>query len=242
MRNKKGVKVKQQLRPFFPYYGSKWNMARYYLEPKHNIVIEPFAGSAGYSTYYACDKVHLVDLDPVITGVWSYLIKAKPSEIMALPELPEVGDSVDDFNLCEEQKWLIGFWLNRGSAVPKKSRTAYSARNDRAQLNWGPKAKERIASQLFAIENWKVSNCSYHELNNTSATWFIDPPYVDKGKYYRKKISDYEHLANWCLTREGSIIVCEGNEADWLPFEPMGSFKTSLGRAKEMVFKKTESD
>jgi hypothetical protein len=29
------------MRPFFPYYGSKWNMARYFPWPDHEHVVEP---------------------------------------------------------------------------------------------------------------------------------------------------------------------------------------------------------
>lgn len=224
------------MRPFFPYYGSKWNIARHYPRPLTNVpVIEPFAGGAGYATFYDCASVQLFDADPIIAGVWSYLIAARASEILALPDMPEVGDSVDNYSLPQEAKWLIGFWLNRGSAQPKKSRTAYSARTDRAQLNWGARAKTRIVTQLPAIAGWTVTNAAYDTAPAVTATWFIDPPYGDKGKFYRVGFSDFDALGHWCNTRHGQVIACEGPGATWLPFEPLGSFKSSLGRATEMV-------
>lgn len=225
------------MRPFFPYYGSKWNIARHYPKPAHDLVIEPFAGSAGYATFYDCLRVHLVDADPIITGVWSYLIKSSAADIMSLPEMPEVGDCVDNYAISQEAKWLIGFWLNRGSATPKKSRTAYSARGDKAQLIWGPRAKKRIASQLPAIRDWTVTQGSYADsIPNAHATWYVDPPYGDKGRYYRKQFADFDHLGRWCTERRGMVVVCEGFGATWLPFRPLGDFKTTLGRAKESVF------
>jgi site-specific DNA-adenine methylase len=224
------------LRPFFPYYGSKWNIARYYPKPTHDLVIEAFAGAAGYATYYGCRQVQLIDVDPIIAGVWSYLIKASVREIMALPELPDVGDCVDDYDISQEAKWLIGFWLNRGSATPKKTRTAYSARVDKAQLVWGARAKQRIATQLSAIRDWKVTSGSYEDIPNVEATWYVDPPYTDKGRYYRKSFDDFDRLGRWCVKRNGMVIVCEGAGAEWLPFEPLGDFKTSLGRACEAIF------
>ena len=133
------------MRPFFPYYGSTWNRARYLPSPALPLVRERFAGGAGYSLFYDCPRVELTDKDPLIAGLWTYLMRATPAEIMALPDMPEVGDSVDNYAIPQEARWLIGFWLNRGSAQPKKSRTAYSARSDKAQLNWGPRAKERNA-------------------------------------------------------------------------------------------------
>lgn len=223
------------MRPFFPFYGSKWNIARYYPAPRHDLVIEPFAGGAGYATFHDCKHVHLVDADPIIVGVWRYLMGASAAEIMALPELPNVGDHVDDFDLPQEAKWLIGFWLNRGSASPKKSRTAYSARTDRAQLNWGLRAKERIAAQLPGLAGWTISEGQYSAAPDVEATWFVDPPYGDKGRYYRVQFNDFPALGSWCRTRSGLLIACEGPGADWLPFEPLGSFKSSLGRAVELV-------
>lgn len=225
------------MRPFFPYYGSKWNIARYYPKPLDGLrVVEPFAGGAGYATFYDAARVDLFDADPVIAGVWSYLLGVTPAEILALPELPEVGDNVDNYSLPQEAKWLIGFWLNRGSASPKKSRTAYSARTDKGQLNWGAAAKTRIASQLGGIADWTVTHGSYEQADQAPATWFIDPPYGDKGKFYRVQFQAFGELATWSLTREGRVIVCEGVGADWLPFKPLGEFKTSKGKALEVVY------
>jgi hypothetical protein len=224
------------MRPMFPYYGSKWNMARYYPKPEQDLVIEPFAGGAGYSSFYNARKVVLIDKDPIIAGLWAYLTKVTPNEIMALPEMPEVGDSVDNYALPQEARWLIGFWLNRGSATPKKARTAYSSRTDKAQLNWGHKAKERVASQLPLISEWEVREGTFADAPNVTATWFIDPPYGDKGKYYRVPFSDFDHLGSWCRNRHGMLIACEATGATWLPFEELGTFKTSKGMAGEVAY------
>lgn len=224
------------MRPFFPFYGSKWNISRNYPAPAYSEVIEPFAGGAGYSTFYGVKNARLFDKDPIVAGLWRYLIAVTPEEILALPDMPEVGDSVDNYNIPEEAKWLIGFWLNRGSATPKKSRTAYSARTDKAQLNWSPRAKERIASQLGGIRGWTMAEGSYTDAPDIEATWHIDPPYVDKGRYYRHPFKDFEALAEWSLQRQGQVMVCEGQGADWLPFENLGEFKTSLGFSKEVLY------
>jgi hypothetical protein len=83
------------VKPIFPFYGSKWRDAKRYPPPTHGIVIEPFAGSAGYSLWHAPRKVLLIDADPIIVGVWEYLIGASEAEILALPDL-ELGQSTDD--------------------------------------------------------------------------------------------------------------------------------------------------
>lgn len=134
------------MRPMFPFYGSKFNIARHYPSPRHDRVVEPFAGSAGYSTFYGCARVDLFDADPIIAGVWDFLIRGSDQEIAALPDMPNVGDNVDNYAIPQEAKWLIGFWLNRGSATPKKSRTAYSARVD---LATSPHSKMDDHQRLF---------------------------------------------------------------------------------------------
>lgn len=224
------------MRPFFPFYGSKWNIARYYPAPEHPLVIEPFSGGAGYATFHNAARASLFDADPIVADVWSYLLRVTAAEIMALPEMPEVGDNVDNYALPQEAKWLIGFWLNRGSATPKKSRTAYSARTDRAQLNWSLRAKERIAGQLDLISGWTITNAAFDAAPDDEATWFVDPPYGDKGKFYRVPFSDFERLGAWCRNRRGLLIACEGPGATWLPFTAIGSFKSTKGRATEVAY------
>jgi hypothetical protein len=224
------------VRPLFPFYGSKWNIARYYPKPRLGHVCEPFAGSAGYATFYEPARVTLLDADPVVVGVWDFLLRTSATEIRGLPDMPAVGDSTDNYALPQEAKWLIGFWLNRGSATPKKSRTAYSARTDKAQLVWGPRAKERIVSQLGMLAGWSVKLAPYDHAPDVEATWFVDPPYGDKGKFYRVPFQSYASLGEWTKARRGDVIVCEGTGANWLPFAPLGSFKSSKGRADEVVY------
>lgn len=222
------------LKPLFPFYGSKWRDAKRYTAPQ-GIVIEPFAGSAGYSVYWGVQQAKLYDVDPIIVGLWKYLIGVKADEIMRLPDL-EVGQSVDDFVLPQEAKWLIGFWLNRGSAQPKKTKTAFSARTERAQLVWSLRARERIAGQLGGIRGWTIEQRSYADVPEQDATWFVDPPYVDKGRYYRFRNVDYAHLATWCRARNGNLIVCEQAGATWLPFEPLAVIKSTKGTSSEVAY------
>ena len=69
------------LRPFFGYYGGKWrDTPRLYPPPEHNTIVEPFAGSAGYSLRFPrTPRVILYEKDPIVAGVWQYLIGVKPS-------------------------------------------------------------------------------------------------------------------------------------------------------------------
>ena len=222
------------IKPLFPYYGSKWRDAKRYPAPHNGYVIEPFAGSAGYSLYYEPDRVLLLDVDPIIVGVWQYLIAVKASEILSLPDL-DVGESVDDLVLPQEACWLIGFWLNRGSAQPKKTKTAFSARTERSQLVWSQRARERIAADVHRVDHWVVKQASYDSEPFADATYFVDPPYVDKGRYYRYSSVDYHRLGVWCRWCPRAI-VCEQAGADWLPFEPLATIKSTKGTSAEAVW------
>lgn len=224
------------LKPFFPFYGSKWRDARRYPAPCNGVVCEPFAGSAGYATYFSPRAVTLLDVDPIIVGVWSYLTRVTPAEVLALPDLA-VGESVDTLRVPQEAKWLIGFWLNRGSAQPKKSRTAFSTRTERSQLVWSERARVRIAAQVESIRHWKVSQGSYETApRDPETTWFVDPPYVDKGRYYRCRLVDYAAIGAWCRELPGAVIVCEQAGATWLPFGPLATIKSTRGTSAEVTF------
>jgi site-specific DNA-adenine methylase len=212
----------------FSYYGSKSKVVDYYPPPKHKKIIEPFAGSARYSLKYWQNDVLLVDKYPVIIGIWNYLIQATKHDILSLPDLKS-GDNVDSFNISQEEKWLIGFCINGGSAQPKKTAKDYNT--------WGD-AKPRIAQDVQKIKHWKAIVGCYDELNNEEATWFVDPPYQFGGEWYVKstKDIDFVKLADWCKSRNGQIIVCENTKADWLPFKPMVDMQGAVYKTTEAIW------
>ena len=221
---------KKELRPFFGLYGGKWRDApKYYPPPRHDTVIEPFAGSAGYSLRYFDRRVILCEIDEVIAGLWSYLIKVSPAEILRIPDMP-AGGTVDDLRICQEARWLVGFWLNRGTVAPRRTPSAWMRQGIRPGCFWGDRVRQTVASQVDAIRHWKVHQCSYQDCPyEGAATWFVDPPYKVAGRHYRygSALLDYEALASWCKSRNGQALVCENEGADWLPFSPLKDVKTS---------------
>lgn len=238
----------QQLRPFFGYYGGKWRDAlKHYPAPQHDIIIEPFAGSAGYSLRYFDRKVILCEIDPVLAGIWRYLIRATPSEILSIPDV-ELDESVDDLKVCPEARWLVGLWLNRGAASPRKRPSKWMREGIRPGSFWGARVRQTIAGQVEAIRHWQVLNCSYTEcpVQKGAATWFVDPPYAAAGKHYRfgSEQIDYDALATWCRSRRGQVIVCENEGASWLPFQQLADVKTTRAerRSKEVVWLSTNSN
>jgi site-specific DNA-adenine methylase len=70
------------MQPFFSYFGGKWKLAKQYLRPRCEHVIEPFAGAAGYSVYWEPKKVTLIEQNPVVCGVWEYLRRVSTRELV----------------------------------------------------------------------------------------------------------------------------------------------------------------
>ena len=214
------------VQPFFYFYGGKSRAARHYPPPEHDLVVEPFAGAAGYALHHHQRKVHLYDIDPIICGLWDYLIHATEREVLNLPLAVEC---TTELPICQEARWLIGFWLNQGVASPRLRPSAWVRKGLRPNSTWGETVRTRIANQLRFIRHWRIHNKSYEDVDNHHATWFIDPPYNCKaGRHYRFHTIDYGHLATWCQKRKGQAIVCEVQGATWLPFQ---SFRTILSHS-----------
>lgn len=222
--------------PFFTFYGGKWRAAPRYPAPSHEHIIEPFAGAAGYSVRHYQKSVTLVEQDPVIAGLWRFLIGSSAASIRALP-LIAMDQSVHDLNVCQEAKSLIGFWLNKATASPCIRPGAWMREGLRPKSFWGPEIRERIASQVERIAHWKVCEGDYRNAPGIEATWFIDPPYQGAGKLYRYNSSgiNYATLADWCRSRRGQVMVCENDGADWLPFSPFLKIKSSESSRSKSV-------
>ncbi len=240
-RNGSGFARPSQLRPFFGYYGGKWRDAlKHYPPPDHETIVEPFAGSAGYAMRYASRNVVLCELDPVLAEVWRYLISVRSSEVLKIPDLKQ-GQTVDDLKVPQEARWLVGFWLNRAAASPRRSPSRWMRDGIRPGSFWGKRVRETVASQVEFIRHWKVFNCSYEDCPEPGpATWFVDPPYEAAGRHYRfgSEQIDFRELASWCLSRAGQVIVCENGGATWLPFRELADVKTTRAnrRSKEVYW------
>lgn len=219
--------MSNRLFPFFCYYGGKWRAAPKYPTPEFDTIIEPFAGAAGYATRYPDRRVILVERDPVIAGLWRYLTRVTPDEIRSIPT--DIPGTVEDLAICEEARSLLGFWCNKGASSPRKSPSKWMRSETRPNSYWGPVIRERIASQVEAIRHWQIIEGSYEGAPDVDATWFVDPPYEKAGKYYRFKLHSYEHLAEWCKSRRGQVIVCENDGATWLPFKPFTITRNTPG-------------
>lgn len=209
------------MRPFFPYIGSKWTMAPHYGAPIYNTVVEPFAGSAAYSVRHDVRRAVLVEKFDKIAELWRYLIGATPSDIRSLPV---DFASVADLDIPDGAKHLIGFWISKGDAEPRLTRSSWARqyRHSHQAIIWNEAARERVARQVDLIKEWQVIEGDFTAAPDVEATWFIDPPYQTRGRAcYGHWRVDFSQLSRWCQSRSGHVIVCEGADADWLPFQFM---------------------
>lgn len=204
----------------FYYYGRKKRIAGFYPEPKHPIIIEPFAGSAAYSLHGDRWKndVMLYDINPHVIDVWKFLLSATKKDIESLPE-KITGD------LPIGAKKLIGFHLNPGSSQPKLTSTKFN--------RW-PTGKRYIAANIHKIKHWQFFSDEFSAAENLLSTWFIDPPYQGSaGRWYFNSKIDYEKLSIWVKSRRGQVIACDNPSANWLPFiKLINSDYASIGKRK----------
>jgi hypothetical protein len=216
----------------FPYFGSKFRLAKKYPKPEFSTIIEPFAGSAQYSLRYWENDVILVDAYDVIINLWKWLQGCTEKDILGIRQM-KLGECVDDFSWdCKEQKDLVGFIISAAPESPRRMPTRWRT-IDRPESQG--KRLKYIAENLYKIRHWKFVQGSYLLSPDIKATWFIDPPYQVAGKNYKVGNNlDYKALAFWIETRLGQKIVCESLGANWMPF------KSKLGEIVGLRKKTTE--
>jgi hypothetical protein len=223
--------------PFWRYYGGKWRAAPRYPAPEFDTIVEPFAGAAGYSCRYPSRRVILIDKSPIICGIWRYLIAATPAEILALPDIPE-GGTVDDIDVCQEARWLVGFYMNEATTGPRKSPSKRAARG--GMWGWNARARRRIARGILRVNHWQIIEGDYTSSPDIAATWMVDPPYQTKaGSYYPEQPDSHRALGEWCLSRQGQVIACDQVGADWLPWNARLDLKSgdnSKKVSREVVY------
>lgn len=226
------------MRPFFSYYGAKYTGAKYMGAPRHDLVIEPFAGSACYSVRWDAPRVALFDVSPDIVALWDWLIRCSAGDVAALPDAFECMDEV--LALPAGAQLLVKFWISKGRAEPSGALSPwyFQYRNSNDCRVWGAAVKRRVIEQKPKISMWTVEQRSYRDVPVIDAHYVIDPPYNNNaGARYPYSDIDYAHLAEWCRSLPGPVDVCENVGADWLPFEPLYEVVSARGRRSGAVSK-----
>lgn len=207
----------------FYYLGRKYRLAKLYPEPTHPTIVEPFAGSAAYSLHgdrWQRDVV-LVEKDPDVCDVWRYLLAATPADIDALPDL-RPGDRLSAHaQLSNGEAWLIRFAINTGASQRSDVVTRFN--------RWGP-SRRYVRDNLHKIKHWTLIEGDYTLAPDISATWFVDPPYHQSGRFYRTSGVDHDQIGRWTERRAGQVIACEQAGAAWLPFLPLVTERAARGR------------
>jgi len=238
--------------PLFKWFGSKWSASKYYPAPTHEIVVEPYAGSAGYSLRHADKRVSLAEKNQQVRTLWYWLIKeARESDIREIPlNIPE-GTDIRSLDLSYGQSLLLKHWQRTNNVGNCWTVSPWG--NKPGQ--WTENTRSRVASEFHLIKHWQIDCDAFNLFNEAEefaktdepCTWFIDPPY-EFNYQYRLDPIDYNMLASSINNLPGQIIVCEaicsktGKVPNWLPFEPFRNTVTSRRKAtnnhhsKELIY------
>lgn len=220
------------------YYGNKNRIAKHYPKPIYDTIIEPFSGSAWYSVLNRNKNIILNEKYDVIYNIWNWLINDCDSNTILNNSDFYEGEDIKTKSLRKEHLDLIGFCINRASVAPCSIVQKWSCQS-KDKPNWASTTSfqlKRIAKLLPEIKHWKTNFGDYKDLPNIEATWFIDPPYQVGGEFYKESNINYEELAEWCKSRKGQVIVCENDNANWLPFEPLLEFAGVRRRTTEVMW------
>ena len=205
----------------FSYYGGKSKIAHLYPPPKHDRIIEPFAGAAAYCARYHEHECIINDLDPKTASIWEFLLSDDAEkEIRKLPETIEKGVRISE-RFAGACPGMIAFLQSQANMGTMGGRAVWDCVTFVGSVNWR-RIKPRSLFWIPRIRHWQLTSKTYQKTRNQKATWFVDPPYANAaGDRYRLGSSqiDFQHLAQWCQSRKGQAIVCENQGADWLPFE-----------------------
>ncbi len=223
--------------PLFKWFGSKWSASRYYPEPSHDLIVEPFAGSAGYSLRHHRCSVVLTESNENLRELWRWLITdATEQQIRDIPTQIKEGTDIREIGLNRGQELLLKNWQRTNNVGNCWTISPWG--NKPGQ--WTDNTRARVASEHHLIEHWKVCDDGFKVIDDhrkqEDVTFFVDPPYQHNYQYGSNAV-DYHALASALLDTSGQLIVCEavcqktGKVPDWLPFEPFR--KTVTSRRKD---------
>ncbi len=159
-------------RTMFNYFGSKRRLAKTYQPPKHDLIVEPFGGSAQYAVAWLVERPSLraivFDTDPLVIASWRRMLAATPAEILAWP-VPEDGDATRDY--IDQANYSGGFC----PTVTGRSPLTFQ----QSKARWAA-ARSAIGDRI----EWHLGD--YRDAPDIEATWFVDPPYQHQGHRYKE--------------------------------------------------------
>lgn len=191
----------------FTYFGGKKGLARYYPPPAYGTIVEPFAGSAGYSLHWATagHRVILIERDPAIVALWRRLQAPDAAERIASIECPPAGTKIADplIAFAAGGEAVGGRWnpdadgadtallflaqggggggLSAATALADATTTGRQFSVTSRMVRKWPLDQHRILAAIPRIRDWTIVEGSWDalppEIDGLRATWFVDPPY-----------------------------------------------------------------
>jgi hypothetical protein len=141
-----------------------------------------------------------------------------PASILSLPTgLPE-GTDFRELGLETGAVLFLSCWQRVGrSWTPTVSKWG----TGNITHLWSDRVRARVAKVVPLFAHLQPVTClPYQDLDNTHGLWFVDPPYQRNAQKYcaAGKNLDFAAMATWVRSRNGRSIVCDQDDADWLPF------------------------
>lgn len=231
--------------PLFKWFGSKWSSSKIMPSPRYGRIVEPFAGSAGYSIRYSHLDVTICESNEHIKRLWTWLIQESSTQlVMDIPiNIPE-GTDIRRIGLSYGQQLLLKNWQRTNNVGNCWTVSPWG--NKPGQ--WTANTRSRVANECYLVKHWRIMS-DYTEATESTleATWFIDPPYQFNYQYGNRPV-DYMALAESVKRLNGQVIVCEavcpktGSVPQWLPFAQFASRVTSRRKegcnthSKELIY------
>ena len=233
--------------PLFKWFGSKWNTSKYYPEPEFDEILEPFAGSAGYSLNHSNKQVTLYDSNKNIWALWEWLINFASYNPVAIREIPiniPEGTDIRELGLTTGQELLLKHWQRTNNVGNCWTISPWG--NKPGQ--WTANTKARVAEEVECIRHWKIAIAPIEYIHDY-VTYFIDPPYQFNYQYGCKNFN-WIRLGKLVRTipKTSQVICCEARcpdtnrIPDWAPFQDFRKVVTSRRKvnqnhhSKEMIY------
>ena len=214
-------------RPILAYYGGKWRLAPKIIEefPSHTCYVEPFGGGASVLLRKEPSPVEVYnDIYGEVVNFFKMLRERTTELVWALTLTPTAleehkkAKTIDVSKLDDLEK-ARNFWIRSWQDRFQGGLPGWSGwKRTRAGTRPTPGAEVMYAAaqrlRNVYIENMDALECIiYYDTPNT--LFYIDPPYIEKGKPYTWSMDEEKHrkLLGLLLNVDGFIVLsCVEND------------------------------